>query len=139
MESCSWRGRELSGVSNFCAQHPLGLAMPVAERGRSLSGGQRQAVAIARCLIRNPQVLFLDEPTAGMDVSTERQLCANLREIAETGISILISTHRDGPLEVVDRLILLDQGRIIMDGPKADVIERLRNGTGSAASPGGQP
>lgn len=146
-EQATERAVRLSGVAGFSAQHPLGLAMPIAERGRSLSGGQRQAVAIARCLIRDPKVLFLDEPTAGMDVSTERQLCANLREIADTGISILISTHRDGPLDVVDRLILLDQGRIVMDGPKAEVIERLRSGAGAnadaetntTAAPGGQP
>ncbi|AXS42134.1 type I secretion system permease/ATPase [Breoghania sp. L-A4] len=122
------RAVRLSGVARFSAQHPLGLAMAIEEGGRSLSGGQRQAVSIARCLIRDPKILFLDEPSAGMDVSTEQRLVASLREIAQAGIALMIATHRDGPLDVVDRLLVFDRGRLVMDGPKAQVIERLRTG-----------
>ncbi len=122
------RAVRLSGVASFASLHPLGLAMPIEEGGRSLSGGQRQAVSIARCLIRNPKILFLDEPSAGMDVSTEQRLVASLREIARTGIGLMIATHRDGPLDVVDRILVFDRGRLVMDGPKAQVIERLRTG-----------
>lgn len=126
----------LSGVAHFADQHPLGLGMPISERGQSLSGGQKQAVAIARCLMREPDVLVLDEPTANMDLGAERKLCSALKEIADTGHTLIVATHRDGPLEILDRLVLLEAGRIIMDGPKNEVIARLRKGAGQTETGG---
>jgi ATP-binding cassette subfamily C protein LapB len=122
------RAVRLSGVAAFVAQHPLGLDLPVAEHGRNLSGGQRQAVALARCLIRRPGIVFLDEPTSATDVSSERAVCANLKTLAGEGVTLLIATHRDGPLDLVDRLLVFDAGRLVMDGPKAEVLDRLRGG-----------
>jgi len=124
----------LSGVDQFANRHPLGLDMPITERGQSLSGGQKQAVAIARCLIRDPDVLVLDEPTSNMDLSAERKLCAALKEIAASGRTLIVATHRDGPLAIVDRLVLLEGGKIIMDGQKEDVIARLKRGAISSGS-----
>ncbi|MEM9205981.1 MAG: type I secretion system permease/ATPase [Pseudomonadota bacterium] len=117
---------ELSGVAVFASQHPKGLDMDIAERGRNLSSGQRQAVAIARLLIRSPDVLFLDEPSASMDARTELDLLNSLRRISENGVTMIISTHRDRLLDLVDRLIVVDQGRIVADGQKAKVIEALK-------------
>jgi ATP-binding cassette subfamily C protein LapB len=122
------RAVRLSGVAAFAAHHPLGLDLPVAEHGRNLSGGQRQAVALARCLIRRPGIVFLDEPTSAMDVSSERAVCANLKTLAAEGVTLLIATHRDGPLDLVDRLLVFEAGRLVMDGPKAEVLGRLRGG-----------
>ena len=103
--------------------------MPVAERGRSLSGGQRQAIGLARVLVREPKILFLDEPSSAMDTATERTLVANLRRELEPGTTLLISTHRDGLLELVDRLIVFESGHVIIDGPKDEVLARLREAT----------
>ena len=136
------RAVELSGVDSFSARHPEGLDMPIEERGRSLSGGQRQAVALARCLIRRPSVLCLDEPTAHMDMATERQLTGRLKAIADTGVTLVVASHRDGPLELVDRLLVLEKGKLAMDGPKQDVIARLKSGAqeraGTGKPPGGE-
>lgn len=118
----------LSGLGAFSSQHPEGLELRIEEFGRNLSGGQKQAVALARCLVRAPKILCLDEPTAYLDVAAERHLCAQLQSIAETGVTIILATHRDAPLDVVDRLLLFDKGRLLMDGPKQEVIERLKAG-----------
>ncbi|MCV0427667.1 MAG: type I secretion system permease/ATPase [Roseibium sp.] len=129
------RAVHLAGVDFFSSRHPDGLDMHIEERGRSLSGGQRQSVALARCLIRSPKILCLDEPTAYLDIMSERQLCSRLREIADTGITLFIATHRDGPLELVDRLLLLDRGKLLMDGPKDEVVARLKAGAQNNAPP----
>ncbi|MBL6431110.1 MAG: ATP-binding cassette domain-containing protein [Alphaproteobacteria bacterium] len=116
------------GVAAFAAHHPSAFDLPVAEHGRNLSGGQRQAVALARCLIRRPGIVFLDEPTSAMDVSSERAVCANLKTFAAEGVTLLIATHRDGPLDLVDRLLVFEAGRLVMDVPKAEVLDKLRGG-----------
>ena len=117
---------ETSGVDAFASRHPFGLNMPIVERGRNLSGGQRQSVALARLLIRKPKVLFLDEPTAAMDSATEKALIDRLRRIAESGVTLFIATHRDAPLVLVDRLLVFDQGKLAMDGPKDEVVAALQ-------------
>lgn len=125
------RAVHLAGVDFFSSRHPDGLDMHIEERGRSLSGGQRQAVALARCLIRSPKIICLDEPTAYLDIMSERQLCERLKQIAEDGITLFIATHRDGPLDLVDRILLLDRGKLLMDGPKEEVVFRLKAGAQS--------
>ena len=132
IQSAIERAVRIAGVDAFAARMPLGLATPVAERGRSLSGGQRQAIGLARILLRDPKILFLDEPSSAMDTSTERAFIANVRRELDPDTTLLISTHRDGLLELVDRLIVFDNGRIILDGPRAEVIERLRAAATSA-------
>jgi ATP-binding cassette subfamily C protein LapB len=99
----------------------------VGERGETLSGGQRQAVAIARAVIHSPPILLLDEPTDSMDHSTEAEVKKQLQAFG-AGKTLLIITHRTSLLELVDRIIVLDQGRIVADGPKALVVEALREG-----------
>ncbi len=127
----------IAGVEAFTAAHPLGLAMPVGERGRGLSGGQRQAVAIARILLRKPQVLFLDEPASAMDTATEAALIASLREGLQDAQTLIVCTHRPSVLEIVDRLIVLDGGRIAADGPRDAVIKALQeSGKGGKGAKG---
>jgi len=116
---------EMSGVNAFASAHPQGLAMPITERGAGLSGGQRQSVSLARFLIREPRVMFLDEPTASMDTTTEAMLIQRLARIADTGVTMFISTHRDSLLRIVDRLFVLDGGRLVMDGPRDEVLKAL--------------
>lgn len=120
----------LAGVDEFVSRHPRGYDMPVGERGSNLSGGQRQAVAIARLLMSRPKIVFLDEPSGSMDLATERHLIRHLSEAFNRDTTILISTHRYSMLELVDRLLVIDQGRIVLDGPKQQVIQSLQKSAG---------
>ncbi|MCW7553102.1 type I secretion system permease/ATPase [Endozoicomonas gorgoniicola] len=117
----------LCGVTEFTNLHPLGLQMPVAERGSNLSGGQRQSVALARALLSNPSVLLFDEPCSAMDSLAEYQFRERLRELAEDK-TLIITTYKSSMLDLVDRIIVFDRGNLIADGPKEKVIEALEQG-----------
>lgn len=125
----------ISGVQGFSAVHPLGLNMPIGERGRGLSGGQRQAVALARMLLRRPKVLFLDEPSSAMDTNTEITLINHLRESLGEEDTLIVSTHRNSFLELVDRLIVIEGGGLVADGPKDVVLDALKNRKFRAEAP----
>jgi ATP-binding cassette subfamily C protein LapB len=124
----------LSGVESFIAGHPMGYDMPIAEGGRSLSGGQKQAIGLARVLIRKPRVLFLDEPTAHFDVRSEAEFLERLKAMRGEQMTIIISTHRLSLLGMVDRLLLFDNGRLVADGPRDKVLALLQ-GKPAAAPP----
>ncbi len=126
----------LSGVEGFIAGHPLGYDMPIAEGGRSLSGGQKQAIGLARTLIRKPKILFLDEPTAHFDVRSEAEFTERLKTLADGKMTIIVSTHRLSLLSMVDRLLLFDRGRLVADGPRDNVIAMLQSGAKRAPEPG---
>lgn len=119
------KAAELSGVMEFLKDSSAGLDTPVGERGEALSGGQRQAVAIARALLYDPPVLILDEPTASMDPASENRLRKRLEVLCQNKTVILI-THKGAMLTLVDKLILLDRGRIVAFGPKDEVIRKLQ-------------
>lgn len=123
----------LSGLTEFVNQHPLGLAMPVGEHGQLLSGGQRQAVSIARALINDPAILLMDEPTGSMDHTSEEEFKRNLLQYAAHK-TLLVITHRTSLLELVNRIIVIDNGKIVADGPKEQVVEALRQGRIGRAS-----
>jgi len=123
---------ELTGVSELARQHPQGFDRPVGERGQLLSGGQRQAVLLARALLLEPPILILDEPTSHMDNSGEEQLRQRLLQWVP-GKTVLLVTHRTSMLSLVDRLLVLDNGKIVADGPKDAVIDALRKGRIGAA------
>ena len=118
---------ELAGVTEFANRHPRGFDMPIGERGESLSGGQRQAVGIARAVLNDPPMLLLDEPSSAMDHQSEEQLKGRLRHFGQAKTMLLV-THRTTLLELIDRLIVVDNGQIVADGPKAQVVEALQNG-----------
>jgi ATP-binding cassette subfamily C protein LapB len=118
----------VSGVDDFVSRHPQGYDMPLAERGEGLSGGQRQAICVARALIGAPPILVLDEPTASMDSQTEADLIRRLRPEAADRTLVVI-THRPSLLELVDRVIVIDQGRVVADGPKS-ILARAAAGKG---------
>ncbi len=118
---------EIAGVTEFANRHPRGFDMPIGERGESLSGGQRQAVGIARAVLNDSPILLLDEPSSAMDHQSEDLLKARLRRFT-TGKTVVLVTHRTSLLELVDRLIVIDNGQIMADGPKAQVVEALQSG-----------
>nr|WP_283806454.1 type I secretion system permease/ATPase [Bradyrhizobium neotropicale] len=128
----------LSGVESFIAGHPMGYDMPIAEGGRSLSGGQKQAIGLARVLIRKPRILFMDEPTAHFDVRSEAEFLERLKAIHGDRMTLIISTHRLSLLNAVDRLLLFDSGRLVADGPRDKVLALLQgkpNGPSAETSP----
>lgn len=116
---------QMTGVDEIAARHPHGYDMPIGEMGEGLSGGQRQLVALARCLMLRPRVLLMDEPTSSMDMQTERRFLTRMA-LATRGQTLVIATHRLSVLEMVNRIVVLNDGRVVVDGPKAEVMERLR-------------
>lgn len=119
------RAAQLAGVMEFLGESQHGLDTQVGERGEALSGGQRQAVAIARALLYNPSVMILDEPTASMDPASEARLLKRLHTVCQGKTTILI-THKGPMLALVDKIVLIDRGRIVAFGPKDEVIRRLQ-------------
>ncbi|OZS44044.1 type I secretion system permease/ATPase [Photobacterium sanguinicancri] len=121
------RAAQRAGVTQFSQSDSAGLEKQVGEGGNALSGGQRQAITIARALLGEPPVLLMDEPTSSMDNRSESGIKAQLANLQEHETLILI-THKTSMLDVVDRIIILEQGRVITDGPKASVLQQLREG-----------
>ena len=121
------RAARIAGVEEFAARHPMGYDLVVGERGEALSGGQRQAVAIARALLLEPPILVLDEPTSFMDNAAESRFKARLAAELD-GRTLVLITHRISLLTLVDRLIVLDAGRVVADGPREEVVKVLAEG-----------
>ncbi len=120
------RSAQLAGVMEFLGESAHGLDTQVGERGDALSGGQRQAVAIARALLYDPSVMILDEPTASMDPASEARLLKRLHTLCQGKTTILI-THKGPMLALVNKIILIDRGRIVDYGPKDDIIRKLQS------------
>lgn len=119
---------EKAGMTGFVNAHPQGLEMLVGERGQNLSGGQRQATGLARLFLRNPPIWLLDEPTSAMDNGSEELVRRNIAAACEDKTLVVI-THKHSMLKLVDRLVVVDKGTIVADGPKADVLDSLKSGT----------
>lgn len=116
-----------AGVTVFTQQDPAGLERQVGEGGQLLSGGQRQAVAIARAMLGRPPVLLLDEPTSAMDNRSEMHIKHQLSQLNPNETLILI-THKTSMLDIVDRIVVMEKGSVIADGPKAQVLNDLKHG-----------
>ncbi|WP_372880177.1 type I secretion system permease/ATPase [Psychromonas sp.] len=129
------RAVQLSGVSMFTDLESQGLDQQVGEGGKSLSRGQRQAVAFARAILNDPQILLLDEPTASLDARAEKLFIQSMTQTVQNRTMLLI-THKMHLLQLVDRIIVLDKGRLVADGPKKVILEQLKNGTLASAFKG---
>jgi ATP-binding cassette subfamily C protein LapB len=116
-----------AGVHDFVSSHPMGYDAPVGEHGDGLSGGQRQAIALARAMLLKPNIMICDEPTNSMDVQAETAFTKHIQEEVG-GNTLILITHRQHLLTIVDRLILLDRGRLVLDGPRDKVLEALAKG-----------
>lgn len=119
------RAGHVAGVEDFIAHCPNGYDQQLAERGEGISGGQRQAIALARALIGRPPVLLLDEPTSAMDVKTEAEVIKRLKQETKDTTMVIV-THRTSLLDLVDRVIVVERGRVGADGPKSMLTQRAR-------------
>lgn len=115
-----------TGLINLVSSHSSGLDLPISEGGRGLSGGQKQLVAFTRLLLTRPNVFLLDEPTAAMDNRQEQHCIKVLKQELADGQTFIVSTHKTALLELADRIIIMDNQRIIIDGPKQAVLEELK-------------
>ena len=115
----------VAGVDEIASNLPDGYETVLAEGGQQLSGGQRQAVCIARAFVGNPQIVIMDEPSSAMDNNSEAQLLLDIQSRIVDKTFILI-THRGTLLSLVDRVMVFDSGRIVADGPKDKVLEAMQ-------------
>lgn len=120
-----------AGVHDFVSKHPMGYDAQVGERGDGLSGGQKQCVALARALITQPTVLLADEPTNDMDTQAELNFAMQMHTLSKDKTLILI-THRQHLLKLVDRLLVFDGGKLIADGPRDEIIAALNGNKAEA-------
>ena len=118
------KAAKVSGVDEYVNAHPLGFDMPVFERGDGISGGQRQSIAVARAFLLDSPIILLDEPTNSLDNTVENKLKINLKTNTANKTMLLV-THRTSMLDLVDRLIVMDNGKILLDGPRDEVLARL--------------
>jgi len=121
------RAAKASLVYEFASKHPQGYDMPIGEGGAGLSGGQKQAIAIARAILLDSPIVIMDEPTNSLDNQTEAKLIHNLKNYVKDK-TLLLVTHKHSLLNLVDRIIVIDSGRIILDGSKEYVLKTLHKG-----------
>lgn len=118
---------QLCGLDLLAAGHPMGLDMPLGDGGQALSGGQRQMVALGRALLSDAPIVLLDEPTSAFDIVGEKALLKRLHpELA--GRMVVIATHRPAPVELAQRVLVLDHGKVLLDGPRDQVLQAIADG-----------
>jgi len=115
----------LTGLDQAIQNHPNGLEISISEGGKGLSGGQRQLVGLTRLLLARPKVLLLDEPTASMDTRLEEFVMQHLFEQLPDDSVIVLATHKAGVLKHVNRIVVMDSGKVTLDGPKQEVLDYL--------------
>jgi len=120
------RAATMTGLDVVIQKHPKGLELEISEGGKGLSGGQRQLVGLTRLLLMQPRLMLLDEPTASMDAQLEGKVMKHLFEEISPDAALVVVTHKPGLLVHVNRIVVLDQGRIVIDGPRDQVLARLQ-------------
>lgn len=121
------RAIEIAGIDEFVKPHIGNYDTLISEGGKSLSGGQRQLIALARAILHDPPIFILDEPSHSMDMQTENAIKNNLEKYFHDK-TIILMTHRTSMLSLVSRILILDMGKIVMDGPKEIVLQALAEG-----------
>jgi len=121
------RAAQVSGAHDFITKHPKGYEMPVGERGQGLSGGQRQSIGVARAFLLDTPIILMDEPSNAMDQMTESKLLNNL-EVALSDKTAIMVTQKMSLLKIVQRVIVMHEGKIIIDAPKEEAIAKLQTG-----------
>jgi ATP-binding cassette subfamily C protein LapB len=121
-----WQVIQSCGLANIVNKSAYGLQQNVGERGCMFSGGQRQAVAIARAIVNSPSIFIMDEPTSSMDTNSEALIKKTIAKAIE-GKTLIINTHRTTLLDLVSRVIVIENGKIIADGPKEAVLTQFKS------------
>lgn len=129
------RAAALTGLDQVIQAHPKGLELEITEGGKGLSGGQRQLVGLTRLLLARPRVMLLDEPTASMDAQLEAKVMQHLFQEVSPDSLLVVVTHKMAILPLVNRVIVVDRGRVVLDGPRDAVLARLRSGAAQQAKP----
>jgi ATP-binding cassette subfamily C protein LapB len=114
-----------TGLITLIAGQPRGLALEISEGGRGVSGGQKQLIALTRLMLARPRVWLLDEPTGSMDADSEAQLVRVLKATLGPEDTAVIATHKTALLPLLTRLLVVQQGRVVMDGPVDEIVARL--------------
>lgn len=129
-DSSMIRAAQISTTSDFIKKHPKGYEMPIGERGQGLSGGQRQSIGIARAFLLDSPIMLLDEPSNAMDQMTEAKLLDNMSAALKTKTTLII-TQKMTLLKIVDRVIVMNEGKIFIDAPKEEALKKLQNNQGN--------
>jgi ATP-binding cassette subfamily C protein LapB len=124
-----------TGLDQLIKSHPAGLGLPIYEGGRGLSGGQRQLVGLTRMLIARPSILLLDEPTASLDGDLEVKVMQTLFQNVSPETVVVLATHKRSLLGLVNRIIVMNKGRIVLDGPRDEVLAKLSRPAPAAPRP----
>jgi len=122
------RAAKLTGIHGLISALPEAYQTDIAHHPHLLTAGQKQRVAFARTLFHDPQYIFLDEPNALLDADGERQLCDTIASLKAQGKTIVMVLHRSGIMGLADKVMALDQGRMIDFGARAEVLGRMSNG-----------
>jgi len=120
------RAAKITGVEAIANSLPNGYLTVLNEGGQKLSGGQKQAICVARTILNNSQVIFMDEPTSSMDNQTEASFIKNFQEWIGAR-TLIVATHKGQILQLVDRIVVLDNGRVIADGKKEEILRPLNS------------
>lgn len=122
----------ISGAIGMVQQDAASLDRLINEGGRGLSGGQRQMVLLSRLIVRNPQIVLLDEPTASMDEQLEAWVIRQLQQWL-TGRTLVLVTHRPALLSLVDRIVVMENGKVIADGPRDTLLQQAARNSNVAS------
>lgn len=122
-----------TGLIDLIKGQPNGLALEITEGGRGVSGGQKQLIALTRLLLARPKVWLLDEPTGALDSASEARVVGLLRELVAEGITLVVTTHKTALLPLLDRLIVMQGGRLLFDGPRDAVLTKISGRSGQAS------
>jgi len=115
-----------AGLHEMILRFPKGYDTPMGEAGGALSGGQRQRIALARAVYGNPVLVVLDEPNANLDEAGELALSRTVQQLKSAGSTVVLVSHRQGAIALADRLLILNEGRVKVEGPRDDVLAALR-------------
>jgi ATP-binding cassette subfamily C protein LapB len=128
-----------TGLAALITAHPRGLDLPISEGGRGLSGGQRTLTGLTRLMLAEPKLMLLDEPTANLDVDSESQVLTALQDSLASDTTLIMVTHKLQLVNMVQRVIVVANGQMILDGPTADVMQRLRVAPAAQPAPNAGP